>query len=217
MKTVFRALIMALLIPAATALAQGGDLSVLHPPKGSRVAVLVFEDLECPRCASIEPLLEEAAKQYKVPLVRYDFPLPMHPWSFDAHVLARYFDTKSKALGEEFRRWIFANQRSITAQNLRGMAERFAGEHHVALPAFVDPSGALANEVKQDFALGQKVGVNQTPTIYVVTDTRANPVMQVPDTSQLFSTLDRAVAQANAEAPAKPTKNSSAAHKSATQ
>jgi len=34
------------------------------------------------------PLVAEASRTYKIPLVRHDFPLPMHPWAYDAAVLA---------------------------------------------------------------------------------------------------------------------------------
>jgi len=71
-------------------------------------------------------MLQDAVKNYRIPLVRYDLPIPTHPWSFQAHVDARFFDTKTKELGEEFRRWIFANQSSITKLNMRAMVERIA-------------------------------------------------------------------------------------------
>src|SRR5580704_14600930 len=76
------------------------DTSMLKPPKGCKVAIIAFEDLECPQCAKAAPLLHEAAKKYNVPLVQYDFPLPMHNWSFEAAVNARFFDTKSKQIGD---------------------------------------------------------------------------------------------------------------------
>lgn len=82
----------------------------LRPPKGARVAIVVFEDLQCPDCRRAAPLVEEASKTYKIPVVRHDFPLPFHTWSYDAAILARYFDTHSKALGNEFRDYIFSNQ-----------------------------------------------------------------------------------------------------------
>ena len=115
--------------------AWGGDTSMLRPPKGSRVALVVFEDLQCPDCARAAPLLHEAAKKYNIPLVQYDFPLPMHNWSFEAAVNARYFDTKSKTLGDDYRLFIFHNQPQITPQNLRGMTERFAADHKVSVPS----------------------------------------------------------------------------------
>ena len=95
-------------------------------PKGSQVAIVVFEDLQCPMCRRIAPLVEQASKTYKIPVVRHDFPLPMHNWSYQAAVMARYFDTHSKALGNEFRDYIFENQLEVNPQNLRAYAEKFA-------------------------------------------------------------------------------------------
>src|SRR5579864_9318529 len=118
--------------------------SVLRPPKGSQVAIVVFEDLQCPMCRRTAPLVEQASKTYKIPVVRHDFPLPMHNWSYQAAVMARYFDTHSKAMGNEFRDYIFENQLEVNPQNLRGYAEKFATEHKVDLPFVLDPGGKLA-------------------------------------------------------------------------
>ena len=78
------------------------DPAALKPPPGARVAIVEFEDLECPDCARANPLLKDAAAQYHIPWVRHDFPLPFHAWSFDAAVYARWFDTKSKSLAMIF-------------------------------------------------------------------------------------------------------------------
>jgi protein-disulfide isomerase len=200
----------AVLMVAVSGLARAGDTSVLHPPKGSKVAIIAFEDLECPQCAHIEPRLEDAVREYKIPLVRYDFTLPQHPWSFEAHVTARYFETKSKELGEEYRSWVFANQNFITKMNVRGMSERFATEHHVALPVIIDPNGSLAAKVNADKAIGEKLGIDHTPTIYVVGESRQTPYIEVKDISQLFNTIDQMKALVQAEAPAPKSKKKSA-------
>src|SRR5512146_1132360 len=128
---------------AAPAPQQGGDTSALKPPKGYKVAIVVFEDLQCPDCGRAEPLLKEAEKTYKIPLVRHDFPLPMHNWSFQAHILARYFDTTSTDLGEEIRHFIFTNQANITPDNLRNVADHWAADHGTSIPFAVDPNGQL--------------------------------------------------------------------------
>lgn len=191
--------LMTALVLVTQTLAAAGDTSVLRPPKGSKVALIVFEDLECPDCARAAPLLHEAAKQYNIPLVQYDFPLPMHPWSFEAAVNARYFDTISKKLGDEYRLYIFANQPQITKQNLRGMTERFAEDHKITFPFVVDPMGELAAKVKADYQLGQRVGLDHTPTIYVVSDTtRGKPFVEVVDRTQLYSLIDQAIKEAGA-------------------
>ena len=181
----------------ASSAAWAGDTSVLRPPKGSKVAILVFEDLQCPDCARAFPLLHEVAGTYKIPLVQYDFPLPMHNWSFEAAVNARYFDTKSKKLGDDYRLSIFANQAQINPQNLRGITERFAADNKVAFPFVVDPSGELTAKVKSDFAMGQRVGIDHTPTIYVVSDTtRGRPFVEVVDRTQLYQLIDQVIKEA---------------------
>ena len=52
---------------------------------------------------------------------------------------ARYFDTHSKAMGNEFRDYIFQNQLEVNQQNLRGFAEKFGSAHKVDLPFVIAP------------------------------------------------------------------------------
>ena len=167
------------------------DASILKPPKGANVALIVFEDLQCPDCARAAPLLEEAAKTYHIPLVVHDFPLPRHNWAFDAAVFARYFDTQSKKLGSDFRLQVFQHQQSITPENLRAFADKFAAEHKVDLPFVVDPQGKFADEIKAEHDLGLRVGIDHTPTIYVVSNkTQGKPFVEVVDRTQLFQMID---------------------------
>jgi len=190
MRNKCKVFLLALLLPAL-AFAQDAKSSVLKPPKGAQVAIIVFEDLECPDCARAAPLLEEAAKTYNIPIVRHDFPLPMHPWAFDAAILARYFDTHSKKIGNEFRMQAFAHQLEINKDNLHAFAEKFAEEHKIDLPFVIDAQGKLADEVRADRSLGQAIGLEHTPTIYVVSNkSQGKPFVEIVDRSLLFATID---------------------------
>ena len=163
----------------------------LRPPKGAQVAIVVFEDLQCPQCGRVAPLLVQASRTYKIPLVQHDFPLPLHNWSFDAAVLARYFDTHSKEIGNAFRETVFAHQLEIFPQNLRGFAEKFAAEHKIGLPFVVDPDGKLAGLVRADKDLGMSLHIDHTPTIWVVSNKHSGkPYVEVTDTSQLYVLID---------------------------
>jgi len=185
------------LLLTAMAMAAPNDTRALRPPKGARVAIVVFEDLQCPDCARANPLLEEAARTYKIPVVRYDFPLPMHNWSFQAAILARYFDTKSQKLGDELRDLLFKHQVEITPENLRPFVEKFAQEHKTSLPFVVDPKGELEAKVRADYALGQATGIQHTPTIYVVSNnTTGEPFVEVVDRSNLYRLIDDMLQQA---------------------
>ena len=200
-----------LMMVLTSALGWGGDTSVLRPPKGSKVALMVFEDLQCPDCARAAPLLHQAAEKYNIPLVQYDFPLPMHTWSYEAAVNARYFDTISKKLGDEYRLFIFQNQPQVTRENLHGMTERFASDHKVQLPFVVDPSGELGAKVRADFQLGQRVGIDHTPTIYVVSETtRGRPFVEVVDRTLLYQLIDEAIKEAGPAPPERKTASTAA-------
>lgn len=155
-----------------------------------------FYDLECPQCAQANPQLIAAANQYKIPWIRYDFLIPGHPWSRQAAINARFFDTKSIKLGNDYRDYIFANQISIeTSDELNTWTQKFAQAHGVALPFAIDPMGKFAAEVQADIDLGRRIGVDHTPTIFIVTSgSHAPPYTEVVDHNHLFQTIDQVLA-----------------------
>lgn len=175
---------------------QVHDPSALRPPAGARVAIVEFEDMECPDCARANPLLRDAAAKYNIPWVRHDFPLPFHNWSMNAAINARWFDTKGKKIGDEYRDAVFANQPSITnPDGLRQFTEKFAKDRGIELPFAMDPQGSLSSLVKGDYALGQRVGIEHTPTIWVVTaNSKGAPFVEVVDRTKLYELIDQALA-----------------------
>jgi len=65
MNKIHCALASAILLLYGSRYAQDEVNPVLKPPKGAQVAIVVFEDLECPDCRRAAPLVEEAAKTYR--------------------------------------------------------------------------------------------------------------------------------------------------------
>ena len=191
-------------IVMSAAASYGADGSSLKPPPGARVAIVVFEDLECPDCARAFPLLQDAGKKHSIPVVLRDFPLSAHPWSFDAAVFARYFDTKSEKLGVDFRGYIFQNQPQITKQNLREYADKFAKDNNSPLPFAVDPEGKLKEKIIADRDLGTQIGLQHTPTIFVIGNAgAATPAVEVEDRTQIDQIIEDMQKKAAAAAPAK--------------
>jgi protein-disulfide isomerase len=193
------ALGLAALFPAAQAQtpAQVLDPSALRPPAGARVAIVEFDDLQCPACAAANPILKAAAAQYKIPWIRHDFLIPYHNWSRNAAINARWFDLKSKALGDEYRDEVFASQNSIyNPDSLNEFTQKFAQGHGIAMPFAIDPQGKLADAVNADNALAQRTGIKSTPTIFVVAaNSKGAPFTQVTNPAQqLYITIDRAIA-----------------------
>ncbi len=196
MNTTLVRLAFSVVLLASVAFAQDSVNPALRPPKGAQIAIVVFEDLQCPQCRREAPVVRQAAATYKIPVVRHDFPLPMHNWSFDAAVMAHYFDSRSRQLGLDFRDYIFEHQPEIFPTNLRQFAEKFAADHKVDLPFVVDPQGKFAAEVKAEQDLGKTLNLQHTPTIYVVSSKpKGHPFVEVDRSDQLFQTIDAVKAE----------------------
>jgi protein-disulfide isomerase len=195
------------------------NASALHPPAGARVAIVEFDDLQCPSCAAANPTLMQAAATYHIPWIRHDFLIPYHNWSRQAAINARWFDTHSKALGDEYRNQLFANQPSIyNPDSLRQFTEKFAQSHSLSIPFAIDPQGKFAAAVDADVALGNLTGIKSTPTIFVVTSgSKGAPFIEVTDRTRLFQIIDQALADTPTTKPAAKPSTTSAAKKPATQ
>lgn len=191
-------------IPAIPALAQYAappnsgdqfkDTAILKAPAGTRVAVIEFEDLECPACAHAFPIVQQAISHYNIPYIRHDFPLKMHIWSFDAAVIARYMQDKiSPKAAEDYRGAVFASQTAIASkEDLQNFTRHYFQTHGYEMPFVIDPTGQFTKEVNADYDLGMRVGLSHTPSIFVVT---ARHWTQVTDVSLLYQTIDTALAE----------------------
>lgn len=186
------------------------DTSMLKPPVGAKVAIIEWEDLECPACAHAFPLVHQAVDHYHIPLIRYDFLIPGHIWSKTAATYARYIQEKiSPDLATEYRREVFASQFKISSQDdLLKFTQQFFSAHGKQMPFVVDPTGQLLKAVEADKNLGDKLGLNETPTIVVVTP---KGWIQVKDVSDLYQAIDQAESMAGTSATA--TVHRTAAHK----
>jgi protein-disulfide isomerase len=174
------------------------DTSMLKPPAGAKVAICVFEDLECPACAQAYPVEHQAAAHYNIPIVRRDFPLPGHIWSFDAAVWARYLQDKvSPKTADDYRSAVFAAQRGIASKDdMLKVTRNFFQTHGLQMPFVPDPTGQFKKEVEADRDLGDKLGVKFTPSITVVTQ---HEWVHVTEIDSLYATIDELMAKVKAE------------------
>jgi protein-disulfide isomerase len=185
------------------------DKSVLQPPAGSPVAIIVFEDLGCPACAHDHAIEADAAAKAHVPLIRYDFPIPNHIWTFQAAVCARYVQEtlKNPSLAEQYRADVFKIQAQISNKDdLQNFTTRWLRQHGQQPPFVMDPSGNLEKAVKADFDRGMRLNVEYTPTIVVVTKHNYQMICGAHDgndPSKILPVAEAALAQAKS-APARP-------------
>lgn len=197
--------VMIAILALAVVCLAGDFSSLLRPPADAKTAIVLFQDLEWPDCATAYPVIVQAAQAHHIPVVVHDFPLPRHNWSFQASVTARFFDAKSQQLGDEFRGYILQNQRQIGDEaGLRKYTERFAGERQIALPLQLDPDGKLAEKVQTDFRLGQRIGVEHTPTLFVVGPGKvSSPLVEAVNREALNTLIDDMQKQVGAPTPAR--------------
>ena len=189
MKPLLKHFAIVLTVFIAVSAGFAADGSLLKPPVGAKVAVVVFEDLECPSCAKAYPQVWQAANASHVPVVLHDFPLSKHPWSFQAAIDARFLDTKSEKLGNDFRGYIYKNQPQITRGNLLQYFQKFADDNKVPVPFAVDPQGKLEEKIRADYNLGLKCELTGTPTIFVVGRGAAPSFLEVKDPDELSTAI----------------------------
>jgi protein-disulfide isomerase len=179
------------------------DTSALKPPPGAKIAIVEFEDLECPYCAMAAPQVRGTAKQYGIPVVHHDFLISYHHWSRAAAIYARYLeDNVSSKTAEDFRLDVFKRQNMIASrEDLQRFANQWFQTHGYAMPFVLDPAGKCAAQVQADCDLSARMGLGHTPTIVVVT---AKKWIEVRDVDKLQDAIYAAELDAHLTLPPKP-------------
>ena len=161
-------------LSAVLAAAELGNKAAL-PIEGnpqSAVKVIVYEDLQCPDCATFRRMADDQLLPRfgsRVALVHKDFPLAKHAWARPAAIAGRYFAAQNAELAVRYRQWVMASIREIKPDTFREKLAAFARAQGVdpdpAIRALDDPE--LAVQVEKDFQEGVARGVAKTPTVFV--------------------------------------------------
>jgi protein-disulfide isomerase len=129
------------------------------------VTIVEFSDYQCPFCSRVNPTLDRIRQTYgdRVRIVFKDFPLSNHPQAPKAAEAAR-------CAGDQNTYWemhdaMFANQRALDVPTLKQTA-RTLGLNGATFDQCLD-SGKHARAVADGLALGEQMGVNSTPTLYI--------------------------------------------------
>lgn len=179
------------------------DTSAFKPPVGVKLAIIEFEDLECPLCALSSPIVHQAMERYHIPRVHHDFIIPSHIWSRTAAINARYLeDHISAQLAEDYRRDVFAHQSRIASRDdLATFTRSWFNAHGQKMPFILDPKGRCANEVQADCMLAIRSGVAHTPTLIVATQ---HQWIEVTTPQQLDRAIEIAQASLQPSTPRTP-------------
>jgi protein-disulfide isomerase len=142
-----------------------------HGPADAPVTIVEFGDLECPACKAAQPQLSKLLEEEpKAKLIFQNFPLEsIHKWAL---LGAKYVDCVAQQGGDvafKFIATVYEHQGEITADTadtlLKGFAKD-AGANAESLASCV-ANPATEGRIRQSIALGEKMGVNSTPTFFI--------------------------------------------------
>jgi protein-disulfide isomerase len=134
-------------------------------PADAKLRIVEFSDFECPYCSRAAKAVDAVKQRFgdQVQFSYRHFPLSFHPAARPAAELTQCALEQDKfwALHDE----IFDNQATLSVDGLRGMAEKAGLDM-----AKVDEcllSGRAAQQVDEDLAKAQAIGVRGTPAFYI--------------------------------------------------
>jgi protein-disulfide isomerase len=136
-------------------------------PKGARLKIVEFVDLQCPFCAIVEDALRSALRPFgdSVAVVVRHFPLQtIHPHAWAAALAAECAAAEGKF--EPFVRAAYASQDSLGILDWGELGRR-AGVARA--DRFVDcvDEARFADRIREDMAAATRAGVRGTPTFVV--------------------------------------------------
>lgn len=158
-------------------------------PADAKVTVVEFSDFECPYCSRAANVLTELKKKYgdKVRFVFRQFPLSFHKNAQGAAEASMAANDQGKFW--EYHDLMFKNQKALGAEELAGYAKT-VGLDVAKFKADME-SHKYADHVKSDVALGAKVAVSGTPTLFVNGERVSNPT----DVGAVSKDIDAALAK----------------------
>lgn len=149
------------------------DIPVGNSPvlgnKAAKVSVTIFSDYQCPYCSRTDPFLQEIVKdpdlKDKINVVFKHFPLDFHQNAMPAA-------KASLAAAEQGKFWemtakLYGNQQDLTAENFKKFAKEIGLDSKKFEKDLTSKDAKYKEMIEADKALGAKIPVRGTPSIYV--------------------------------------------------
>ena len=160
-------------------------------PENAKVTIVEFSDFQCPFCSKAASAVEKIRAKYadRVRFVFHEFPLSFHSNARSAAEAA--LEAYAQGKFWQFHDKLFKNQGKLDAASLEG----YATELGLNLPAFKKAMSEHKHgpEIEADLKLGQDVGVQGTPTMFLNGARVANP----SDAEALGKAIDKALEAAH--------------------
>jgi protein-disulfide isomerase len=150
--------------PRRTVKVENSDPARGNP--SAPITVIEFSDFQCPFCLRANPTLKQLQQAYgdRLRVVWKDFPLTqIHPDAFKAAEAAHCAGEQGKFW--EYHDTLFANQKALKPDDL----QKYAADAKLDTERFSSclTSSKYAGRVGDGVKLGNQLGVNSTPTLYI--------------------------------------------------
>lgn len=147
-----------------------GTTGVAKGPADAKVTVVEFSDLQCPHCKEAQPTVEKLlGDEPGVKFVLQQYPLASHNWAEKASAYADCIGRINKDAFWKFVEKTFEEQTNITESNadekLTAIADEAGAKGTDVAACAAKPE--TKTRVDESVALGNSVGVNSTPTLFI--------------------------------------------------
>lgn len=199
--------------PSKVILAEGDSLGdQVYGNATSKVVVFEYGDFQCPSCVGAYTQLKEIKEQYKqqIAFVFRNFPLTsIHPNAVASSAAAEAAGIQGKFW--EMHDQLYENQSSWSSASTSGRNDIF-GQYATAVGVSPDQyqtdliGKRVSEKIARDRALGAKIGVDSTPTVFIGSEKMGTEVIQnlvSGDGSKLKAEIDKRLKSVGVEPPAK--------------
>lgn len=134
-------------------------------PADAPVMIAVFTDFQCPYCAKLAKIIDEAFKKNpeKVRVAFKNFPLRMHRYAHPAAAAALAAEKQGRFW--EFHDRLFENYKELNPEKIKEIAQGLGLDWERLEKEMKE--GAISAAIRRDMSEGRKVGVRGTPTVFI--------------------------------------------------
>jgi protein-disulfide isomerase len=144
------------------------------PSRGAKdptLTIVEFGDLQCPACKTAQPNINKLMEdEPKARLIFQNFPLEsIHKWAMTG---AKYVDCLGRSNNDvvwKFIDLVYSHQTEVNEENvnqmLKGYVKEAGGDPAAVAACVANPE--TEKRIRQSIALGEKLGINSTPTFYL--------------------------------------------------
>lgn len=141
----------------------------------AKVVIVEFSDFQCPSCMRMSIPLKQLQAEFRdqVQIVYKNYPLDKSCNSYmpgPMHKFACHMAAAARCAGEQGKFWeyhdiLFQNQKKVSTENLTLWLKNLGIDDEVIKNC--QSSKSILEKIKDDIEVGQKLGVDSTPTLYI--------------------------------------------------